>query len=129
MFKDHARFEVLLFCYARLMQKYGKHQSALPSLLNRVLGVLACFACLRSCVLTCLACLGAWRVSVFSVLVCLRVSCACVLACLVRFCTHVLNLRACYDACLACSALAYERFCLIIVFTIKGKVLQLKESC
>ena len=94
------------------------------SLLNRVLGVLACFACLRACVLTCLACLRAY---VLGMPACLRAWRARVLAC---FCTHVLNLRVCYDACLACSALAYSRFCLIIVFvcinqsfTIKGKLL------
>ena len=85
---------------------------ACSSLLNRVLGVLACSRALRVYVF---ACSRAWR--------------ACVLTCLACFCAHVLNLRACYDACLACSALVYSRFCLIIVFSIKGKVLQLKESC
>ena len=45
------------------------------SLLNRVLGVLACFVCLRVGVLTCLACL---RAGVLGAFVCLRV---CVLAC------------------------------------------------
>ena len=116
------------------------------SLLNRVLGVLACsrarvlcvFTCLRAYVLSVLACLRAWHACVLACLACLRAyvlgmpAClrawrARVLAC---FCTHVLNLRVCYDACLACSALAYSRFCLIIVFvcinqsfTIKGKLL------
>ena len=94
------------------------------SLLNRVLGVLSCFACLRACVLTCLACLRAYaltwlvclRSCVFGVFACLRAWRGCVLACLSYFCTRVLNLSACYDACLSCSALAYSRFCQIIVF-------------
>ena len=70
----------------------------------------------RACVLTCLACLRAYVLGVP--------------ACLTCFCTRVFKLRACYDACLTCSALAYSRFCLIIVFvctnqgfTIKGKLL------
>ena len=68
----------------------------ISSLLNRVLGVLACFGCLRPCVLTCLACLRAYmltylRACVLGVLACLtylvflrnwRVWCACVCACL-----------------------------------------------
>ena len=69
-----------------------------------------------ACVLACLACLCAYVLTY--------------LACLACFCTRVLNLRTSYDACLACSALAYSRFCLIIIFvcinqgfTIKGKLL------
>ena len=59
------------------------------------------------CVFTCL------RAHVVGVLACLR---AYVLKCLRARVLSVLNLRACYDACLACSALAYSRFCIIFYF-------------
>ena len=68
------------------------------SLLNRVLGMLACFACLRACVLgvlTCfvlgvLACVRAWNDEMFYVLTCLR---TCVLFCLICFTFQYLNLK------------------------------------
>ena len=56
------------------------------SLLNRVLGVLACFVCLRVGVLACLACLRVY-----------------VLACLVRLCAYVFAcLRDCVLGNLSC---------------------------
>ena len=70
-----------------------------PSLLNRVLGVLACSPALRIYVL---ASSRAYVLSVLGVPTCLRVWRACVLTCLACFCTCVLNLRACHDAWLAC---------------------------
>ena len=82
--------------------------SVFSSLVNRVLGVLCmvtCLTSLRAYVLPCLACLAyscAWRASVLTRLTC--------------FSIRVLCLRACYDACLACLALAYLRVCLIIYF-------------
>ena len=81
--------------------------------------MLGVFACLRAgvlCVLACLACLPAY---VLGVLACLRTSVLGVLACLTCLRARllgVLYLRACYDARLACLALAYSRFCLIIYF-------------
>ena len=71
---------------------------------------MACFACLRACVLTCLvrlranvlACLRAWRAFVVGVLArltclaCLRAQRACVLTCVVYLCACV---RACVRAC------------------------------
>ena len=59
------------------------------SLLNRVLGVLACYACLRIChayVFTSLAYLRAWRTSVIGVLACL--------------CAYVLGVLVCVRVCL-----------------------------
>ena len=102
------------------------------SLLNRKLGVLACSRAYglaysrawRVCVLGVLKCLASWRAYVLACLrayviaclACSRVWHACVLACFVCLCIRVLCLRACYDAFLACLALAYSRFCLIIYF-------------
>ena len=68
------------------------------SLLNHVLGVLACSRAWRVCVPTCLH----------------SYELAC-LACL-RACMRVLCLRASYDAYLACLPLTYSHFCLIIYF-------------
>ena len=91
------------------------------SLLNRVLGVVACLACLRACVLTSLTCSRAWGAYVLACLACLRAW---------RPCMRVLCLHASYDACLACLPLTYSHFCLIIYFvcinqgyTIKRKLL------
>ena len=83
-----------------------------PSLLNRVLGVLACsralcvymlacFACLRACVLTCLECLRAYvlerlRASVVMCLVCFRAWRAYVLLCLMCFRVYVLLMMKCF---------------------------------
>ena len=90
------------------------------SLLNHVLGVLACFVCLCVGVLTCLACLRVY------VLACLARLCAYVFACLrarelvvltcLGACMRMLCLRASYNVCLACLPLTYSRFCLIIYF-------------
>ena len=84
-------------------------------MLNRVLGVLACFACLRACVLRCLAHLRAY---VLGVLTCLR---ACVLTCLVCLCLWG---RACYNemlfflTCLRtwCAFLSYLLYISILKF-------------
>ena len=77
---------------------------------SHVLGV---FACLRACVLGVLACL---RASVFGVFGCLRA------------CIRVLCLRASYDACLACLALTYSFFCLVIYFVCINKGFAIKRK-
>ena len=61
-------------------------------------------------VLECLACLFPY------VITCLARLLACVFTCLRARVVGVLCLRACYDVCLACLALAHSRFCLIIYF-------------
>ena len=87
------------------IQKRTRGTDATESLLNRVLGVLACSACLRARVLTCLCahvlgvfmCLRSWRVSVLTCLTCLCAWCAyvckCVLVCLIYFAFQYLNLK------------------------------------
>ena len=79
------------------------------SLLNRMLGMLACS---HVCVLTCLACLHACVLGVFA---CLRPGMLGMFVCLCA-CMSVLCLRASYDVCLACLPLMYPCFCLIIYF-------------
>ena len=69
--------------------------------------VLACSPAWWVCVLTCLACLLACVLGVLVWLMYLRVRVVGVL------CIRLLCLHACYDACLACLALAYSCFCLI----------------
>ena len=104
------------------------------SLLNRVLGVLlrvrvlCVFTCFHACVLLRLRAtvLARLRACVLSCLACSRVWRACVLACLACFCVRVLCVLTCLlwwnvllsyvFACLACLALAYSRFYLIIYF-------------
>ena len=106
-----------------------------PSLLNRILGVLCvftCLACLRAYVLgvlpclACLSCSRVWRACVLGFLACFWVHVLCVLACLLWW--NVLHSYV--FAFLACLALAYSRFYVIIYFVcinqgfaIKGKLL------
>ena len=78
------------------------------SLLNRVLGVLVCFARLIACVLTCLACLRAW--------------CACVCTCVLVMMKCFIFLRVCVLGVLFC----------LICFTFQYlnlKILTAKKLC
>ena len=120
---------------------YNLLQYFFLSLLNRLLGVLACSRALRVCVL---ACSRALRVCVFAclcvcVLACSRAWCVCVLTCLCacvlvflrawRVCVLAcLNARTSYDACLACLPLTYSRFCLIIYFVCMNQGFPIKRK-
>ena len=75
--QDKACDSILIKLHSYGCKKETLEQVFSWSMLNRVLGVLACFACLRACVLRCLAHLRAY---VLGVLTCLR---ACVLGVLV----------------------------------------------
>ena len=75
-----------------------------PSLLNWVLDVLACFACLRAWVLKCLACLHAWRAYVLPRLACSR---ACVRVYVLVMMKCFIFLRVCVLCVLFFSYLLY----------------------
>ena len=58
----------------------------------------------------------------------LRVYVLACLVCLRAYVFGVLCLHACYDACLACLALAYSRFCLIIYFVCMNQGFAIKRK-
>ena len=89
--------------------------------------VLCMFTCLRSHVLGVFACLACLRAYVLGVLACLRAFVFGLFGCL-RACIRVLCLRASYDACLACLALTYSFFCLVIYFVCINKGFAIKRK-